>query len=164
MRPRAFLLTAACLLTVGCACTKRNHQAVTNWLDRTVVPENRAAQWALTPVLVPVGVCTLAVDNVVVTPIVHLPSVTDDAGEWLSERLDGYYSQMGVFPIQIALTPIVFAGDWLFRGFFALKTDRGAVWGWPDWGVLWVRDDNGRLLGPSTQFDPRTKKRIPRKD
>ena len=155
------LLAWLCVQLSGCACTDRDHMATTNWVDRKIVPSNRAAQWAMTPLLVPLGVGTLALDNVLMTPVVHLPSAWYDADRFFRAEAGGYYTEMGVLPVRTALTPVVCVGSWLGRSFFAVKPQPDVAWQWPEWGVLWVRDEDGRLLGPSTQFDPKTKEPRP---
>lgn len=158
MKARIFVSGLSCVVLMGCAFTERDHLATTNWMDRTIVPDNRAAQWAMTPLLVPLCVATMTVDNLIVAPAAHLPCALDDAHNWFTEEVGGYYTEMGILPIRTALTPAVFVGSWSVRSVFAIKIDEG--WGWPEWGRLWVRDENGRLLGPSTQYHRKTKKPI----
>jgi hypothetical protein len=127
--------------------------AVTNWTDRTIVPDNKAAQWALTPLLIPLTVGTLAIDNFLVAPIVHIPSAAIDAYEFVSAPIEGYYSRMGLAPIQLLLTPIVFTGSWIGRSFLAIDPEPEATWAWPEWGRQWIRAD-GRLVGPPPPAQP----------
>ena len=156
MRRRLGIMICSLLLS-GCACTDLDHMATTNWMDRTIVPDNRAAQWAMTPVLVPICVGTLAVDNFAVAPTVHAPSGYADARDWFTKEIGGYYTEMGVLPIRVALTPVVFLSSELFRTVFAAKPEPNVRWAWPRWGIPWVRNEDGKLLGSSTQFDPVTK-------
>ncbi|MEQ9367258.1 MAG: hypothetical protein RIF32_23705 [Leptospirales bacterium] len=147
------MLAAAALLSivvggVNCASTAMDHMAVTNLADRTLVPDNRAAGWALTPVLVPLTVATLAIDNFIVAPVVQLPSAGSDARAFFDLQVEGYYSHAALTPFQIVLTPVIFAGSWLGRTFYGADTASDALWGWPAWGRQWRRDDQGRLIGP----------------
>lgn len=151
MKERIFILTVICQVMVGCACTDRDHLATTNWMDRTIVPNDRTAQWALTPILVPLCVGTLAVDNFVVAPAVHLPSAWADAGEFFTDEVGGYYTEMGILPIRTVLTPVVFLGSWFGRSLFGLRPRSDAAWRWPTWGRQWERDEYGRLLRRTEQ-------------
>ena len=149
----SILLCGLVYVLGSCASTNMHHLAVTNYADRTIVPDNRVAQWALTPVLIPTTILTLAVDNFIVAPVVHLPSAGSDAYDFITEPIDGYYSRMGLSPFQVLLTPVVFVGSWVGRSFFAIDTDADAAWTWPEWGHQWRRDDEGRLIGPPDHAD-----------
>ena len=148
MKSLGVMLALVCLMGAGCASTNFDHMATTNWMDRTIVPDNKVGQWAMTPLLVPLCVGTLAVDNFIVAPAVHLASAFADAGDWWNGEVGGYYTEMGVLPIRVALTPVIFLGSWLGRSFFSIEPESDAAWGWPGWGVRWERDEDGRLLGP----------------
>ncbi len=112
------------------------------------MPENRAAGWALTPVLIPLTVATLTLDNLIVAPLVQLPSAGVEARAFYNLEVEGYYSHAALTPFQIALTPVIFAGSWVGRSFFGVDPDPDALWGWPEWGRQWRRDEAGRLIGP----------------
>lgn len=148
MKERILIVLVLCMASSGCALTQRDHISTTNWMDRTIVPDNRVAQVALTPVLVPLCVATLAVDNLVICPVVHLPSAWDDCGDFFTAETGDYYADMGFLPVKTALTPIVFAGSWFGRSVFAVEPRHDAAWGWPEWGEQWERDEHGRLTGP----------------
>ncbi|MCR9142009.1 MAG: hypothetical protein NXI24_07135 [bacterium] len=142
------MLLGLALATTTCASTSLDHMAVTNYADRTIVPDHRGAQWALTPVLIPLTVVTLAVDNLIVAPAVQLPSAGTEARSFYEVEVEGYYSHLAITPFQVALTPVVFAGAWIARSFFAIETHADAAWSWPEWGRQWQRDADGRLIGP----------------
>jgi len=152
------LLAAVVLLSSGCAVSSMNHMALTNLVDRTLVPDDRTVQWVMTPLLIPVCIVTLTIDNFIIAPAVHLPSAYLDTIDFWKASVGGYYTEMGVLPFRVLLTPVVFFGDWLGRTVLALSPRNDAAWGWPEWGLQWVRDRKGRLLGPPTEFDPKTKK------
>lgn len=155
----ATIVIGIAISSVGCASTSMDHMAVTNYADRTLVPDNQAAQWALTPLLIPLTVVTLAIDNFIVAPVVHVPSAGTDASAFFDQRVEGYYSRMAITPFQVLLTPVVFVSSWIGRSFFAVETDHEALWSWPAWGRQWQRDDAGRLLGPppETEMNPSEK-------
>lgn len=138
------------LLAAGlrCASTDLNHMALTNYADRTVTPDEPVLQWIATPLLIPLCVGTLAVDNFVVAPAVQLPSAFENAADFFTYDIDGYYSRMGILPFQTALTPVIFAGSWILRTAFAVEPHKDAAWAWPEWGRQWRRDESGRLIGP----------------
>ena len=153
MKRTRILIGLLCPLATGCAMTDWDHLATTNWVDRTIVPDSRAAQWAMTPLLVPITLATLAVDNFLIAPAVNLPSAYQLTYRWetgdFADIDDGhYFAKMGVLPIRTALVPVVFAGNWTVRSFFALDLDKDAAWGWPEWGRQWERDEEGKLIGP----------------
>lgn len=134
-------------ITTHCASTDLDHLAVTNYVDRTIVPDNKVAQWAMTPALIPLTLVTLSIDNLIVAPAANLPSAGGDARKFFDFEIEGYYSSAAIFPFQVALTPVVFVGAWFGRTFFAIDTRYEAAWGWPEWGRQWQRED-GRLIGP----------------
>jgi hypothetical protein len=154
LRRPSFALGAALWLALfalslpACASTDVHHLALTNWTDRHVTPDNRAAQWALTPVLIPVGVLTLTLDNVIVAPAVQSASALALTQDFWEASPEGYYSALAFLPFQIALTPVVFAGSWTILSFYGGETHSEAAWGWPEWGRQWRRDSEGRLIGP----------------
>lgn len=147
-RGAALGLALFALSLPACASTDVHHLALTNWTDRHVTPDNRAAQWALTPVLIPVGVLTLTLDNVIVAPAVQLGSALALTQDFWEASPEGYYSALAFLPFQIALTPVVFAGSWTILSFYGGETHSEAAWGWPEWGRQWRRDSEGRLIGP----------------
>lgn len=134
------------MVLTNCALTDVNHLATTNWMDRHIVPDNKLASWAITPVLIPITIITLVVDNFIVAPTVHLPTALEDTSEFFTSDIDGYYANMGVLPFKVVLSPIVFVGSWLGRTVLASNTERDAAWTWPDWGRQWYRDAQGRLI------------------
>ena len=150
MKTHACVLVMAVVFFGGCAMTDPDHMATTNWMDRTIVPDNEIAQWALTPVWVPVCLGALAVDNLIVTPVVHAPSAVEDAKGFYEEfKLGSYYGDAGLLPLRFAVgtavSPLYLAG----RGMLAVRTQEEAWWGWPEWGKRWKRDENHRLIGPA---------------
>ncbi len=143
-----FLVMAALVFSTQCAMTSVHHIAVTNWTDRHITPDSRAAQWAMTPVLVPVCLVTLLIDNFIVAPIAQLPSAFEDAGDFFTHRVGGYFTEAGLSPFRLVLTPVVFAGSWIIRSFFGFDPKENAAWSWPEWGRQWVRNPDGSLRGP----------------
>ncbi len=141
-----FSLTA--IFLPACASTDVHHLALTNWTDRHLTPDNRAAQWALTPILIPVGMVTLTLDNLIVAPAVQSGSAYALTIDFWQASPEGYYSALAFLPFQIALTPVIFAGSWVALSFYGDETHSDAPWGWPEWGRQWRRDAEGRLIGP----------------
>ncbi len=159
MRLETVLLSCAIVAAVsGCAVVDRNHLSTTNWVDRTIVPENKVGQWAMTPLLVPTCLVTLAVDNVLIAPAASAPSAYVDTKKFWRHFSDAryeedLYSWWGFFPSKVLLTPFVFLGDWSARSVFAIEVREEAAWGWPRWGYLWRRDAQGRPIPPETTND-----------
>ncbi len=151
------VVALACLVFCGCAVSSLNHMATTNWVDRHIVPDNKVVQWVMTPVWIPICCVTLAVDNFIIAPVVSLPSAYLDTIDFWKKEAGGYYTEMGILPFRILLTPIIFFGDWLGRTLYAVEPREDAALGWPQWGHQWVRDEKGCLLGPPGMYDPVTK-------
>ncbi len=143
-----FTILALLGASLHCASTDLNHMAVTNYTDRNLTPDDPVLQWVATPLLIPLCIGTLAVDNFIVAPAVHLPSAYENAADFFTADFDGYYSNLGILPFQTALTPLVFAGSWILRTTFAVEPTEDAAWAWPEWGRQWQRDEDGRLIGP----------------
>jgi len=152
------------IIGTGCAVSSLDHMCITNLIDRKIVPDNKTVQWIMTPVLVPACAVTLTIDNFIVAPIVQIPSVYGDIREYWKADVKGYYAGMGILPIRVALTPVVFLGSWFGRTVFGIEPRENARWGWPKWGMQWVRDEDGKILGPPWEFDPVLKEPIEDKD
>ncbi len=149
------LLLLTCILSTGCAMNNRNHLSTTNWVDRTIVPENKVAQWVMTPVWIPICFVTFTIDNVIICPIVSLPSAYEDTESFLnaydevSNLSEGdLYAEWGFYPAKVVFSPLVFIGDWIGRGLFAVDPRADALWGWPQWGYQWKRNEEGQLITP----------------
>lgn len=160
----AFLALA--LLASGCAMTHPDHPATTNRLDRAIVPDNEVLQWGLTPVWIPLCALSLAVDNLIVTPAVHLPSVVKDTVEVYREmsfditypankKLDSFYGDAGIFPLRLATCAVTFPLSWAGRSVLAIKPDKNAAWGWPEWGRRSERClEHSRILKEADAANP----------
>lgn len=136
------------ILSVQCASTNRDHIVLTNYADRNITPNTRTGQWLMTPLLIPTGMVTLTLDNAIVTPIVHTPSAYNDAREFIRSRQNLYFADLAFFPFQVLLSPVVFVGSLTGRSIFVIEPSPKALWGWPEWGRQWLRDENRRLIGP----------------
>jgi hypothetical protein len=90
---------------------------------QNVLPKNKTLQAAFTPVLFPLGVAALCVDQC----LLHPASVLDDAIEdtvdvlWTFDNSGRYMAFCATLPWRIALTPIVFLFDWLGRSLFDIS-------------------------------------------
>lgn len=135
-------------ISTQCAVSNVNHLATTNWVDRKITPDNHSARWALIPVYIPVTFITLIIDNFIIAPLVHIPSAFDDTGDFWQSDMDGYYANMGVMPIKLILTPVVFTLDWLGRTVYAAAPEKDVAWAWPEWGQQWQRNKQGKLIAP----------------
>lgn len=146
----ALALTAA--LSSSCASVDRDYTALTNYLDRTVVPDSQVGRWAAAPVLIPLTVASFTADNLIVVPAVQLGSALMHTRDYLTEDsvydTSGYYSYAALRPIQLALTPAIFFAGWIGGSVAGWETHEDALWGWPEWGRRWHRDAEGQLIGP----------------
>ncbi len=153
------LVLAALLLASapGCAFTDRDRLALTNLADRTLVSDGPVGQRLVGPLLVPLGILTMALDNLIVAPLANLPSAWRDTADFYHADVGGYFTENALYVPRVAIAPLVGLGSWFGRTVFGLDPDEEARWAWPEWGRRWVRDDDGRLLGSPDRFDRDTK-------
>lgn len=96
---RSLLLTTVLALQLpGCAVIDRDHRHLTKIVERCV-PENMALSLLTFPVWGTAGIVTLAVDGLVVNPVLNAPAALGDAG-WA-------FTGFGlILPLEIVLLPV----------------------------------------------------------
>ena len=151
------LILTACIAVLllsgsSCASADRDYTVLTNYLDRTVVPDSQAGRWAAAPVLIPLTVTSFTADNLIVVPAIQLGSAVMHPHDYLTEDSfydkSGYYSYAALRPIELALTPVIFFAGWIGGSVAGWETHEDALWDWPEWGRRWHRDADGQLIGP----------------
>ena len=95
----------------GCATLSEKHRHVAKSLDENLAPTNTPAKVLLSPVAIPVGVVALAVDGLVINPIINLPKAVDDAAFVFTDVLSAGILEIFVFPMRIVTFPVVFLGS-----------------------------------------------------
>ncbi|TGK06444.1 hypothetical protein EHO60_15510 [Leptospira fletcheri] len=113
----AFLLVLfAFSFLENCAIFQRKNRILTSYLDEKVRPESTAAQIALSPVAIPVGVVSLFLDGLVLHPISVIPDALEDTYKviWM-DPTGGVIFQTIVFFPKLVVTPVFFLVDFLGR-------------------------------------------------
>jgi hypothetical protein len=124
MTRRAVL--SACLLALlaaappGCAWRNRAHTPLFNASEKYLVPKAQPARALSYPVTVPVSLAAVTLDLLLVHPVMELPKAYDDTKDlfwdlhWRDWKGEAFTMGSTLLP-RVALTPVVFAGDWLGR-------------------------------------------------
>lgn len=113
---RRVLLVVAMACTAGCTMFDRDNRRTLNLLDANVAPSSTAGRVALLPVAIPVGCVALVADAVVVHPVTAIDDAWGDTVEALwSSRNESPLREVVFTPLAAVATPVVFAGDWLWR-------------------------------------------------
>jgi hypothetical protein len=95
----------------GCAVLSEKHRFVARYLDENLAPTNTPAKALLSPVAIPVGVVALAVDGLVINPVVNVPQALDDASFVFKDVPSAGILEIFVFPMRIVTFPVVFLGS-----------------------------------------------------
>ena len=122
MRNACLCLTLAAMLTAGCAFTNPDNTLLLTALDSTVKPESTTGKVLLTPVFVPVGLASGALDICVVHPVRALAFAGKDTyrAVWAEPR--GSFAAQALRAIPKAVvTPVVFAFCWVGESLFDLR-------------------------------------------
>ena len=126
MKSTTILLTiaavAALAFTGGCAFMNRDNMRMLNWLEDDVMPAKGTTARQLTyPITVPLGLCAMAADIIVVHPICSVDDAvldTDDAC-WSKFYWDqGYVTECAQLPFRVVFSPVVLVFDWAGRCLF----------------------------------------------
>ena len=97
----------------------KENRVLTNSLDEVVEPESITAKILLSPIFVPVGAATLALDAVIVHPISEIPNAWSDTSEAIWEEPEGSpLWQTFLLVPKIVISPIFFSFDWILRSLF----------------------------------------------
>lgn len=120
MRARRRHLAWLALLSSGCAWSNPDNRPVWNAFEANVVPSDDTAFYATLPLTVPVGLGAILLDTLVVHPVRVLDdAVGDAADEWKDlDWQQQYYSELGLLPLRVAGTPLVFLGSFVGRCLF----------------------------------------------
>ncbi len=117
----ALLLLAASSLPIsGCAWRNREHTPLFNASEKYLVPKSQPARAISYPVTVPVSLAAVTLDLLLIHPLMELPKAYDDTKDalwdlhWGDWKGSAFTASTTLLP-RVALTPVVFAGDWLGR-------------------------------------------------
>ena len=119
MRSVLCVLLATLLSASSCAFMVKENRVLTNSLDEVVEPEAMLTKILLSPVFVPVGAVTLALDAAIIHPLSEIPNAWSDTSEAIWEEPQGspLWQTFLVIP-KFVMTPIFFSFDWIFRSLF----------------------------------------------
>lgn len=119
------------LLLPGCAFARRANRPVWNAFESHFVPDDSTAFALALPLTVPGGLLAILTDTFVAHPVQIVDDAWDDAAWlWREGRPDyaqRYYSEVAFTPVRVAITPVVFATDLLWRSLFDVEGDEERV-------------------------------------
>lgn len=120
-RSTGCILLLMVLLSSGCAAFRENNRPLTNYLDSKINPETTTGKVALAPVAVPLGFCSLTLDAAVAYPVAKLPGAVNDTTDivWRNPS-GGYMREVFLFAPKVVITPVVFTGVFIGKGYFDL--------------------------------------------
>ncbi len=115
MKYTVYLFIPALILAFSsCAVLDEKNRPVTAALDE-LAPESPVVQAALSPLAVPVGILTLAIDGVLIQPIRSLPKALYDA-TWVFRGIESTgIGEIIVFPMRLITMPFIFVISELIR-------------------------------------------------
>ncbi len=127
-RAALILVLVSMFAATGCAILERDNLRAFNWVERNMTPESTAMKVMLTPVLVPVGLGALALDQFVLHPVSVLDDAADDIldlfwGELWSRKYVTGCAGLGWWALP--LTPVAFTFNWLARCVFDIPHNNG---------------------------------------
>lgn len=118
----AICLAAAITLTGGCAFMNRDNMRTLNWVEDDLMPVKGSTSRALSyPVMVPLGLCAMVADIVIVHPVCSVDDAvldTDDACWSKFDWDEGYVTECAQLPFRVLFSPVVLVADWGARCLF----------------------------------------------
>jgi hypothetical protein len=118
--PATVLLALSLLAASGCAVFDRRNTPLFNASEKHLLPRTQPARALSFPVTVPLSLAAVTVDLLVVHPAMELPRAYDETKDalwdlhWRDWKGAAFTEGAKVLP-RVALTPVVFAGEWLGR-------------------------------------------------
>lgn len=115
-------LAVVCLYASSCAVGNDERRRVLNYLDENLAPASTTGRWLVSPVALPVGVCALATDAVVVHPLSQIDDAWVDTVDVVWDFDDSSeFRTVLLVPLRAVSTPVVFGVTWLFRSLFDIR-------------------------------------------
>ena len=117
------------MTTAGCAVVDKNNRPVTRFFDENAAPDSKGVRLALAPIAIPVGMTTLAIDAVLINPVLQLPEAFSET-IWLLSEVDSTGPlEIVVFPMRVVTFVVVFTGLELTLCFFPIQWILGGMVG-----------------------------------
>lgn len=105
-----------CGTVAACTTTRDDSRRTLDWLDGNLAPASHTARMVLLPVAIPVGACGVLADTLLVNPACAVDDAWGDTVEVLWTSREESALRKALFtPLAALATPVVFAGDWLWR-------------------------------------------------
>ncbi len=123
---RLVLAPVICLFATGCACMDYDNLRVTKYLDSKTTWINRPSErLALSPLVLPVGLSSVALDVFLVHPVTRIPGSIDRTYDllWRTE-IRSYYLRVLLFIPSVIASPVYFMFDLLGHSVFDLDDPR----------------------------------------
>ena len=109
------ILSLAAMLNSGCAVLSEKNRYLTRFLDEELTPESSTTKAVMAPVAIPVGFTALAIDGVIINPLVVLPEAFEDASQVFTEVEFMGPLEIIVFPMRLVTFPVILVGSEIFR-------------------------------------------------
>ena len=117
------------MTTAGCAVVDENNRPVTRFFDENAAPDSKGVRLALAPIAIPVGMTTLAIDAVLINPVLQLPEAFSETMGLVSEVDSTGPLEIVVFPMRVVTFVVVFTGLELALCLFPIQQILGGMVG-----------------------------------
>ena len=118
------LLLLTVFVCCGCAVLNPENRHTFNIVKSNLVPRHQDPTFWQYCLLVPAGLAAVALDTVVVHPLMVLDDAWQDTENVLWARFewqDHYVTECGTLPFRVAATPFVYLPVWLMRSAFDIN-------------------------------------------
>jgi hypothetical protein len=125
MRRTCLGLMVAALFSGGCAFTNPDNTPLLTGLDQVITPETTGGKALWSPLTVPLGLASGALDIAVVHPLQALGFAGEDTYRVLWAKPTGSFAAQAFKAVpKAALTPVAFAFYWVGESLFDLRPSR----------------------------------------
>jgi hypothetical protein len=106
-------------LFIQCAAFNKKNTPLIVKVEENLIPQKQPARILTAPLYLPLGIVAGLIDIFIIHPISQIPESYKDAKTSLwDQTYNGYFTEMGSFPLRLGLTPVVFSISWLTRSAF----------------------------------------------
>ena len=96
-----WIVALVAMTTSGCAVVDENNRPMTRFFDQNAAPDSKGVRLALAPIAIPVGMTTLAIDAVLINPVLQLPEAFSETMGLVSAVDSTGQREIVVFPVRL---------------------------------------------------------------
>jgi len=104
---------------IQCAAFHKKNTPLIVKVEENLIPKKQPAKILTAPLYLPIGIVAGLIDVFIIHPISQIPeSYTDTKSSLWDQTYNGYFTEMGSFPLRLGMTPVIFSISWLMRSAF----------------------------------------------